>query len=234
MTDVHAAHATVEAGAAIVLSLGGAVALCRAWLDRRSAERRSTARRSPSVTSGRSPGAAVRQTGRYAAVVLSSGAAAIHLAAGPAHVEEQGDVGLLFYWAAFFQAGLALTLLAGRLSPGIVRVGILGNAALAAAWAWSRSSGLPFVPGGPEAVGLVDGIALAFEIGVVAILVGWAERLDLWLADLARPADVRTAATSGLVAVVGVALLAATIALVDIDGHGHAGDGPPAAAVHEP
>lgn len=229
MTDLHAGHATVEAGAAIVLSLGGAIALGRAWLDHRS-----TAPRSARVTSGLSPGALVRRTGRYAAAVLSAGAAAIHLAAGPSHVEELGDVGLLFYWAALFQAGLALFLLAGRLTPGVVRAGIAGNAALVAAWAWSRSSGLPFVPGGPEAVGLVDGIAVAFEIGVVAILVGWGERLDLWLSGLARPADVRTAATSGLVTVVGVALLATTIALVDVGGHGHAAGGHHAAAVHAP
>jgi hypothetical protein len=234
MTDVHAAHATVEAGAAIVLSLGGAVALGRAWLERRSADPRSTASRSPRVTSGPSPGAIVRRTGRYAASVLSASAAAIHLAAGPEHVEELGDIGLLFYWAALFQAGLALLLLAGRLSPRVVRAGILGNAALVAAWAWSRGSGLPFVPGGPEAVGLVDGIAVALEIGVVAILVGWGERLDLWLSGLARPADVRTAATSGLVAVVGVALLATGIALVDVRGHGHAGDGHDSVAVHAP
>jgi hypothetical protein len=229
MTDVHAGHATVEAGAAIVLSLGGALALGRAWLDRRS-----IAPMAIGLTSRRSPGAVVRRTGRYTAAVLSAGAAAIHLAAGPAHVEELGDVGLLFYWAALFQAGLALLLLAGRLSPGVVRAGIVGNAALVAAWAWSRSSGLPFVPGGPEAVGVVDGVTVLFEIAVVAILVGWGERLDLWLSALAPPADVRTAATSGLVAVVGIALLATTIALVDVGGHGHGAADHHSAAVHAP
>jgi hypothetical protein len=229
MVDAHATHATVEAGAAVVLSLGGSVVLTRAWLDRRATS-------SPWIrpTAGRSPGAMVRRAGRYAAGALSAGAAAIHVAAGPAHVEELGDFGLAFYWAALFQAGLALILLTGRVSPGVVRAGILGNAALVAVWAWSRTGSLPFPTGGPEAIGIGDGIAVMFELAIVALLVGWGERLDLWLSGLAPPGDVRTAATSGLVAILGVACLATTIALVDIAGHGHAGADHDVATIRAP
>jgi hypothetical protein len=107
--------------------------------------------------------------------------------------------------------------------------------ALIAAWALSRTEGLPFVPGGPESVGVADAVAVLLEIGVVAILAGWANRLDAWILTLARPAQVRTVATSGLVAVVGVAVLATTIAVTDAGG-GHHDAGAPhhAAAVDGP
>ena len=226
---MHEAHATVEAAAAVVLSLGGAAIAVRAWLDRRS----TAAPRARVTSAARSPGAAVRRAGRYLAAVMSAGAAAIHLAAGPEHVESLGDVGLLFYWAALFQAGLAVALLTNRLAPNVVRIGVLGNLALVVAWAWSRTEGLPFVPGGPEAVGVADGITVLLEMGIAAILAGWAQRLDTWILTLAPPADVRTAATSGLIAVVGVALLATTIAVADASGGHHGADPGHHAAVIE-
>jgi hypothetical protein len=224
----HDGHATIEAGAAIVLSVGGAAILLRAWLDRRSSSAVSRSR-------PRSPAAAIRMTARYLAAIMSGSAALIHLAAGPEHVEALGDVGLLFYWAALFQGGLAVALLTRRLSPGLVRIGIVGNALLVGAWAWSRTTGLPIVPGGPEAVGLADGVTIALEIAIIAILVGWSERVDLWLPAWASPSDIRTVATSSLVALVGAVVLATTIAVVDAGGgHHDTGSGHHAASVHAP
>jgi hypothetical protein len=150
-------------------------------------------------------------------------------------VEALGDTGLLFYWAALFQAGLVVALLTGRVSPAVIRVGIAGNAALVVAWAWSRTAGIPIVPGGPEPAGIADSVAVVLEIAVVALLVAWTERLDLWITGLAAPREVRTAATSGLVAVIGTVVLATTVAVVDTGaGHHATGTDLHAASVHAP
>ena len=47
---------------------------------------------------------------------LALGAAAIHVAAGPAHVEALGDLGLGFYWVAIFQAAIGIGFLAAGAS----------------------------------------------------------------------------------------------------------------------
>jgi hypothetical protein len=224
----HETHAAVETAAALVLFLGGAVVLVRAWLDRR----RGGPILAPAVRM--SPGAAVRRSGRFLVVALSAGAAAIHFAAGPEHVEELGDIGLLFYWAGLFQAAIAIALLAGRGSAGFVRIAILGNIALVAAWAWTRSVGLPFVVGGPEPVGIADGVTVILELATVLILLAWIDRLDTSIASLAAPATVRTFATSGLVTVAGVAVLATGIAIADLGaGHHHDMTGPDHATTAE-
>jgi hypothetical protein len=217
----HETHAAVETAAALVLFLGGAVVLVRAWLDRHRGG--PILRRAVGVSAG----AAVRRSGRIIVVALSAGAAAIHLAAGPEHVEELGDIGLLFYWAALFQAAIAIALLAGHGSTRVVRIAILGNVALVVAWAWTRTAGLPFVVGGPEPVGIADGVCVLLELATVLILLAWIERLDTWIASLAAPATVRTFATSGLVTVAGVAVLATGIAMADLGaGHHHDVTGP--------
>jgi hypothetical protein len=217
----HEAHAAIETAAALVLTMGGAVVVVRGWLDRR--------RNGPILGQAVriSPGAAVRRSGRFLVVAISAAAAAIHFAAGPEHVEELGDLGLLFYWAGLFQAAIAIALLAARGSPSMVRIAILGNVALVAAWAWTRSVGLPFVVGGPEPVGIADGVTVILELATVLILLAWIERLDTSIASLATPATVRTFATSGLVAVAGVAVLATGIAIADLGaGHHHDMTGP--------
>jgi hypothetical protein len=218
----HETHAAVESAAALVLSLGGAAVLVRAWLDGHRG--RPSLGRAVAV----SPGAAVRRSGRIIVVALSAGAAAIHLAAGPEHVDELGDVGLLFYLAALFQAAFAIALLAHHGTAMVVRIAILGNLALVVAWAWTRTVGPASVVGGPdvgpEAIGIADGITVLLELATVLILLAWVERLDTWIASLAAPATVRTLATSGLVTVAGVALLATGIAVADA-GAGHHHDG---------
>jgi hypothetical protein len=229
MPGAHETHASIEAAAAAVLSLGGAAILVRAWVDRRSGRRIVATETSPTQRPGPDiVGRAVRSL----IVVLSAGAAAIHLAAGPEHVASLGDVGLAFYWAALFQAAFAVAWLAE--SPGrfVGLVGIVANGLLIGAWGWSRTVGLPFVAGGPEMIGPADAVAVLLEFGIVALLGAAAMGLDGRGARLRRPAAFRTAMTSGVVALAGVAVLATTVAVADAAGGHHApGHGRDAATV---
>ena len=208
---MHGGHELVEMVAALVLTVGGAAILVRSWLVR---GRGDWSRGGTALTHER------RVTRRRSAdglvVVLSGAAAAIHLAAGPEHVEALGDVGLGFYWAALLQGGCAVAwVLAGR-STRLAVFAIALNAILIAARAWSRTIGVG-LPGGPEGIGVADGVTVALEVALIAVL---ASTLSTWR----RPAAVRirVPAASAAIAIGGVAVLATTIALVDIGGgHGH-------------
>ena len=89
---------------------------------------------------------------------LSLGAGAIHLAAAPHHFDEIGDLAAGFLVSGVFQAAWARLALAGP-SRRTVAVGIVVNLAIVAAWAFSRTVGLPvgLEPWTPEAIGLPDG-----------------------------------------------------------------------------
>jgi hypothetical protein len=169
---------------------------------------------------------------------LSMGAAAIHLAAGPAHVEALGDLGLGFYWAALFQGGVALGLLrAGAAGPGpwLWRIALAGSLAISAAWLVSRTVGLPLVPGGAEPVGTADLVATLLQLLTVIGLVGWTHsvgisskagrlgRLDR-LGRLGRlPGSGRGLAGGALVVALAAIALSSSIAVADAaTGHGHA------------
>ena len=215
MTEAHGAHALLESVAALVLSLGGAVIVVRAWSDRRSG--RILASVDPGTAAGR-PGTV---TATPVVVLLSAAAAIIHLAAGPEHVESLGDLGLGFYWAALVQGAFAFAWLASARSRRLAVFGIAANLALVVAWVVSRTVGLPLVPGGPEAVGTADAVTILLELGLIVLLV-----LRLAPKDRSRSAGDRPWAigTSALVAVGGVAVLATLVAMVGI-GAGHHGDG---------
>jgi hypothetical protein len=108
--------------------------------------------------------------------VASLGAAIIHFALGPHHVEELGVLGLGFYLAGILQLALAVALLyAGTTVVHRPRVTILAavgfNVAVLAAWVLSRVVGLPAgsVPWTPEAIGVADSVTAALEIIVVTL-----------------------------------------------------------------
>ena len=119
------------------------------------------------------------------AAALSIGAAAIHLALGPEHLEELGALGYGFYVSGALQlawaAALAVLLIfpAGRdLTLGLRAVawsGIAINAVILAAWAFSRIYGLPAgeTPWTPEAIGRTDTIAGLLEGVLLLGLAGW-------------------------------------------------------------
>ncbi|MGK2852142.1 MAG: hypothetical protein ACSLFN_14710 [Candidatus Limnocylindrales bacterium] len=115
--------------------------------------------------------ARVRRAGAWLAASLSFGAAAIHLAAGGEHVEALGDLGLGFYWAAVFQAVIGAALLSRGVRSWVPSVAIAGNLAILGAWGLSRSLGLPTVPGGPESIGLADGVAATLQALLVSLLI---------------------------------------------------------------
>ncbi len=113
-----------------------------------------------------------RPVARGLLAAMAFGAAAIHLAAGPAHVEELGDPGLAFYAMALFQVGLGVALVrAGGLGPTAVRIGVAGSSVISLTWLVSRTVGLPFMPGAPEAVGTADLVATILQVGLIAGLV---------------------------------------------------------------
>lgn len=231
MIGAHGWHELAMLMGALILSIGGGAILVRAAFDRRAARGRSVPVPLGAGLPGTSPGAerrsalgAVRRAETLIAVGLSAGAAAIHLAAGPAHVEELGDLGLGFYWAALFQGMFAIAWLGRPGSRCLASVAIAGNLAILGAWAWARTIGLPTIAGGPESIGVADGTAVVLQIGLVALLAARMGGLGTWAVRTRSPAGLRTAATSGLVAILGVVALSTTIAVADAAA-GHHDDG---------
>ena len=156
------------------------------------------------------------------ASALSFGAAAIHLAAGPAHVESLGDLGLGFYFAALLQGAFALALLRGSVSRRLAWIGIALNVALIGAWAWSRLVGLPEVPGGPEAIGVSDGTANLLQVGLVGILAAGLRDVDTRRIARRWAPPRRPLANAGFAMLIGAVLVSTSFAVADAaSGHGH-------------
>lgn len=174
----------------------------------------------------------VRRAGAWVAAGLSLGAAAIHLAAGTEHVEALGDLGLAFYGAALFQAATAFALLSYRHPRRLAWITIAGNLTILAAWGWSRIVGLPTVPGGPESIGIADGIASLLQAGLVVVLAIRLRGIDVRWSLGRRAAPLRSVLTGGLVASLGVIALSTIIAVNAVaagvaHGHGPADAGEP-------
>ena len=144
---------------------------------------------------------------------LSAGAATIHFAVGPEHFREDFRFGLFFVVMATLQLAWGAAIVA-RDSRTLYAGGAVGNAVILGVWAVSRTTGLPFGPEAwtPESIGLLDGIATAYE----AVLVAGS------LYSFARPtirehsAAVRLPSRSGLV-VYAVPALGFLLG----SGHGH-------------
>lgn len=250
MPDTHGSHELIELLAALILSIGGGAILVRAWLVRRGREPHRTLAVPAVPTALRADPAdrrsALRGLRRAVASVivgLSAGAAIIHLAAGPEHVEAFGDLGLGFYAAGLFQAAFAIAWWTSRAgSRRLAIIGLAVNGALLIAWAWSRTIGLPTVVSGPEAPGVADVTVVGLQLALIVLLAIRFRGLDRRVALPRSPALLRTVTTSGLVAVLGVIALSTTIALASTtSGHSHDDgahtaleDGPAQHPGHEP
>ena len=222
MIGTHASHELIELLAALILSIGGGLLLVRAALARRDrAPLTLVATPGPAAPERRLAMSAMRRTEDLVIVALSAAAAVIHLAAGPAHVEELGDLGLGFYWAAGFQGVFAIAWWRSGGSRRLALSGIAANVALLVAWAWSRAVGLPGTAG-PEAMGVADGTVVLLQLVLVVALIARTRGYDTMVEISASPARLRTAATSGLVAILGVIALSTTIA-VAASGQDHHG-----------
>jgi hypothetical protein len=95
--------------------------------------------------------------------LLCAGAAAIHFAVIADHLEEWWAFGVFFAAMGVAQLLWAALVVASP-SHLLVRVGVLGNAAIIALWIVTRTAGTLI---GPESVGVADSVATAFELGVV-------------------------------------------------------------------
>ena len=96
---------------------------------------------------------------------LSIGAAAIHFAVIPDHLQEWWAFGLFFAILGWFQVMWPIAY-RNRPSPGLAWLAIAVNAATVVLWAWSRTAGLPLGPGMPEAIGAADVVATTFEVAL--------------------------------------------------------------------
>lgn len=216
-------HDLLERIAAAVLLGGGAVVLPLAWLERRGRLARPVLQVRGSDR--RADRATLTTALTVIALVTSGAAGAIHLAAAPSHVEEIGLLGWGFVVAAVFQFGWPL---AYGIEPSrrAVRIGIIGNVAIAAAWLWSRTVGLPLGPGAgiAEAVGVPDAASTVFELLLLVVLVGRELGLEQWLVPRLRHAQGLV--VIALVPMVGIVFLATTLAvsLALTDDHGPAVD----------
>jgi hypothetical protein len=232
----HAAgHELIHWTAAIALVVGGAIFILVAARGR-LAVRASSVGAIPAAAGGRVAALPGQVDGRpFRAIVagLSLGAAVIHLVAAPSHFIDLGDLGAGFLAAAVFQAVWARAALASP-SERIAAIGILGNTAIVAAWAWARTIGLPVGvdAGRPEPVGLPDAAATVFEVFIIlALATGWLGRRIAW-----APAASRTQRRAGLVlsiaAVPILGLVAITTSLATLAVAAGADHGPVVGATH--
>jgi hypothetical protein len=227
----HVSHDAVEQLAALILVIGGGIFIALSFrarpIPRGSSALRFRPRRSAGTTAD-AGSAAVRRSLTVIMAGLSGGAAVIHVVAAPGHYAEIGDLASGFLVAAAFQGAWIRWCLAGP-SPRAAAIGIAGNLAIVAAWAWTRTIGLPIgeLAGSPEPVGYPDLASVVFELLLVSGLVIRLLELDV---TLARRAAVPAIASVAIVPVIGLVLILTSLATVAIaSGLGHgAPDGHPA------
>jgi hypothetical protein len=212
----HLSHDSVERIAALIVVIGGAIFTVMS-LRMRPAGTGSVAEGDHSGGGRVAPATAAADVRRTLMIILaglSAGAAVIHLAAAPSHYREIGDLAAGFVVSAAFQAAWIRWCLAGP-SRSTIAIGIAGNLAIVAAWAWTRTIGLPVgeLAGSPEPIGFPDGASVVFELLLVTgLVVRWLE-IDV---ALGRRSVVRAVASVAVVPVVGLVLVLTSLAAVAI------------------
>jgi hypothetical protein len=155
----HGVHTLTVLGPALLIGTLALGADARAWLRRRD-------RWPPALP-------------MLLAAALSVGAAAVHAVVCPEHFHE----GLLYGQFFAVAAGAQLTwavLVIFRPRRWLPVAGLVGNLAILALWAITRTVGIPFGPeaGEIEAVGVLDAIATALEVALL-ICCAWALTLPV-------------------------------------------------------
>lgn len=102
------------------------------------------------------------------AAAFSAGSAAIHFTVIGDHFAEAPLEGVFFAAVAWGQLGWAMLALR-RWDREVLLVGLVGNLGVALVWLWSRTLGLPFAPGGAEAMGGLDLLATLLELAVAVL-----------------------------------------------------------------
>ncbi|MEP6639847.1 MAG: hypothetical protein ABJC39_10900 [Chloroflexota bacterium] len=150
---------------------------------------------------------------------LSAGAAVIHFAAAPGHYAEIGGLAIGFVASGGFQAVWVKACLAGP-SSRTMTIGIVVNLAIVAAWAYTRTVGLPVgeFAGSPEPIGLPDGASVVFELLLVGgLLLAWF-RVDV----PSHRSRARAMASIAVVPVIGLIAVTTSLATISIaSGHDH-------------
>jgi len=174
----------------------------------------------------------LRRAGWLVGAALSIGAGVIHFALGPEHVVELGPLGYGFYVSGALQVGWAAVLALALVIPRgrgealafrrLADAGIAINAAILAAWAFSRVIGLPAgeMPWTPEAIGRPDAVAGALEAVLVVGLVGSLRGWTIGHVDSSRWLAASVALALSAV-VVGTVFAITPDAMGHEDGHGH-------------
>lgn len=149
------------------------------------------------------------------AALLTAAAGGIHLAAAVPHFTDDRLLGASFVAVGWLQLAVAAGLLLG-VSRSTVAAATAVNLVAAAAWALSRTTGLPLGHAGPEAVGIADLVTVAFEVAAMGLLVA------RWRGSAAllgsRTTAVVTLAATGILVGIGSGAAIATLAT----GHHHA------------
>ena len=104
----------------------------------------------------------------HCAASASAGAAAIHFAVVAEHFEEWWCFGVFFVACGVAQLVWAAGVAASR-SRLLIRLGVIGNAAIVVLWVITRTVGTLVgpEPDTPEPIGMADSIATAFELTIV-------------------------------------------------------------------
>jgi len=144
-----------------------------AWFARMKYRERSA--RAPARAGGRAPAHVRARAGAPApaglvrlVVACSVGAAAVHAAVISEHFRESALYGWFFVLSALAQVTWGV-LVARRGDRDLLVAGALGNTLIVTLWVVTRTAGLPVgpEPWRPEAVGSLDVLATALEVGLV-------------------------------------------------------------------
>jgi hypothetical protein len=109
---------------------------------------------------------------RWSLAALSFAAGVIHLVMVPQHAQDALRVGLAFAVVGWFQIGFGVAVVA-RPTRTWIRVGLLANVVFVAAWALSRTIGLPdwTGEGGVEKTASVDALCVGFEVAIIVLAI---------------------------------------------------------------
>ncbi len=160
---------------------------------------------------------------------LLVGAAAIHLAMAPSHLGESMVEGTGFLVSAWIQLGLAVALVV-RPTRWALGATIATSVVLIAAWALSRTLGLPFGEHAwhAESVSLVDGATVALEATAVVVAASLLLGRGRWIT---RSTGVAAAGVVGALALTSAAIASPAARDHAAGSHGdHAGAGHAASA----
>lgn len=145
--------------------------------------------------------------------LASLAAGGVHLAAAGAHLQESTVLGVAFLLTGSLQVLLGALVWRGLSRPLVAALTVLHLLALAA-WAASRTVGLPVGHPGPEAAGIADLVTVGLELVALTALA----------IRNRRPQRIRRVPIALALATAGVLLGSASLAAAEAGrGHGHGG-----------